>query len=165
VLNHLRAKQLFNLPSDPVKVVYHPDFITPTSPLFGMDYDQFVRGCHLGIFPSAYEPWGYTPMECMARGVPAVTSDLSGFGTYLMDNMPDYEQRGLFVVKRRQCSFDSAADQLTQWLFKFLVLDRRERIAMRNKVESSCDEFDWGHLEEFYELAHEMALERAAGNQ
>jgi glycogen(starch) synthase len=161
VLNHLRAKQLFNLPSDPVKVVYHPDFITPTSPLFGMDYDQFVRGCHLGIFPSAYEPWGYTPMECMARGVPAVTSDLSGFGSYLIDNMPDYEQRGLFVVKRRQCSFAAAADQLTQWLYKFLVLDRRERIAMRNKVESSCDEFDWGHLEEFYELAHEMALERA----
>jgi glycogen(starch) synthase len=75
--------------------------------------------------------------------------------------MPDYEQRGLFVVKRRQCSFAAAADQLTQWLYKFLVLDRRERIAMRNKVESSCDEFDWGHLEEFYELAHEMAIERA----
>jgi glycogen(starch) synthase len=161
VLNHLRAKQLFNLPSDPVKVVYHPDFITPTSPLFGMDYDQFVRGCHLGIFPSAYEPWGYTPMECMARGVPAVTSDLSGFGSYLIDNMPDYEQRGLFVVKRRQCSFAAAADQLTQWLYKFLVLDRRERIAMRNKVESSCDEFDWSNLEEFYEIAHEKALEQA----
>ncbi|MDO8302597.1 MAG: glycosyltransferase [Sedimentisphaerales bacterium] len=161
VLRQLRERQLFNLPSDPVKVVYHPDFITPTSPLFGMDYDQFVRGCHLGIFPSAYEPWGYTPMECMARGVPAVTSDLSGFGTYLMDNMPDYEERGLFVVKRRSCSYDAAADQLTQWLFKFLVLDRRERIAMRNKVESSCDEFDWSSLEEYYELAHEMALERA----
>jgi glycogen synthase len=161
VLNHLRAKQLFNLPSDPVKVVYHPDFITPTSPLFGMDYDQFVRGCHLGIFPSAYEPWGYTPMECMARGVPAITSDLSGFGTYLMDNMPDYEQRGLFVVKRRSCSFDTATEQLAEWLFKFMLLDRRGRIAMRNKVESSCDEFDWSNLEEYYELAHEMALERA----
>jgi glycogen(starch) synthase len=161
VLKQLRERQLFNLPSDPVKVVYHPDFITPTSPLFGMDYDQFVRGCHLGIFPSAYEPWGYTPMECMARGVPAVTSDLAGFGTYLMDNMPDYEERGLFVVKRKSCSFDVAADQLTQWLFKFIVLDRRERIAMRNRVESSCDEFDWSNLEEYYELAHEKALERA----
>jgi glycogen(starch) synthase len=161
VLNHLRAKQLFNLPSDPVKVVYHPDFITPTDPLFGMDYDQFVRGCHMGIFPSSYEPWGYTPMECMARGVPAVTSDLSGFGTYLMDHMPDHEQRGLFVVKRRHCSFDAAADQLTDWLFNFLLLERRERIAMRNSVESSCEEFDWGNLEEYYELAHEMALERA----
>jgi glycogen(starch) synthase len=161
VLNHLRAKQLFNLPSDPVKVVYHPDFITPTDPLFGMDYDQFVRGCHVGIFPSAYEPWGYTPMECMARGVPAITSDLTGFGTYLMDNMPDHEQRGLLVVKRRNCSFDAAADQLTQWLYKFMLLDRRGRIAMRNMVESSCDQFDWSNLEEFYELAHETALERA----
>ena len=68
---------------------------------------------------------------------------------------------GLFVVNRRSCSFDASADQLTQWLFKFVVLDRRERIAMRNRVESSCDEFDWSNLEEYYELAHEMALERA----
>ena len=41
---------MINKPDDKVKVIYHPDFITPTNPLFGMDYPQFVRGCHLGIF-------------------------------------------------------------------------------------------------------------------
>lgn len=76
VLNMMRQEQLLNSPLDRVKVVYHPDFINSSNPLFGMDYDDFVRGCHLGIFPSYYEPWGYTPMECIARGVPTVTSDL-----------------------------------------------------------------------------------------
>ena len=80
VLKHLRHRGLFNAADDPVKMVFHPEFVTATSPLISLDYEQFVRGCHMGIFPSYYEPWGYTPMECVALGVPAVTTDLSGFG-------------------------------------------------------------------------------------
>ena len=44
-----------------VKVIFHPEFLSSTNPLFGLDYEEFVRGCHLGVFPSYYEPWGYTP--------------------------------------------------------------------------------------------------------
>jgi glycogen(starch) synthase len=74
-------------PDDPVKVVFHPEFVTATSPTISLDYEQFVRGCHVGIFPSYYEPWGYTPMECIALGVPAVTTDLSGFGAYVNSHL------------------------------------------------------------------------------
>lgn len=56
--------QLFNSQSDRVKVVFHPDFLNSSNPILGMDYEEFVRGCHLGVFPSYYEPWGYTPAEC-----------------------------------------------------------------------------------------------------
>ena len=83
ILKHLRHRGLFNAADDPVKVVFHPEFVTATSPLISLDYEQFVRGCHMGVFPSYYEPWGYTPMECVALGVPAVTTDLSGFGAYV----------------------------------------------------------------------------------
>lgn len=89
VLNQIRNVWLFNRADDPVKIVYHPEFISPTNPLWGLEYEQFVRGCHLGIFPSAYEPWGYTPLECLAMGVPAITSDLAGFGRYVEDTLPD----------------------------------------------------------------------------
>src|SRR6218665_2642118 len=44
-----------------LQVIFHPEFLNSTNPLFGMDYEEFVRGCHLGVFPSYYEPWGYTP--------------------------------------------------------------------------------------------------------
>jgi glycogen(starch) synthase len=53
-LNGIRHKNLINAPDDKVKVIYHPDFINATNPLFGMDYSQFVRGCHLGDFHSYY---------------------------------------------------------------------------------------------------------------
>jgi glycogen(starch) synthase len=63
ILQHIRKVQLFNASSDRVKVVFHPEFLSSSNPIFGMDYEEFVRGCHLGVFPSYYEPWGYTPAE------------------------------------------------------------------------------------------------------
>jgi glycogen synthase len=158
ILNFISRRGLMNAPEDKVKIVYHPDFITSTNPLFGMDYGQFVRGCHLGVFPSYYEPWGYTPLECMASGVPAVTSDLSGFGDYLLKTMPDYEKGGMFVVERAKRTFDWSARQLSAFLYQFLIQDRRARIMQRNNAESYSAAFDWGVLIKYYEDAYSRIL-------
>ena len=160
MLNQLRSSYLWNQEHDRVKVIYHPDFISSTNPLFGMEYEQFVRGCHLGIFPSYYEPWGYTPLESIALGVPAVTSDLSGFGSYLMQLLPDHEEQGLYVLRRRHTSFDHSAQALADRLYRFAQMNRRERIHLRNNVESYSVHFDWGNLSQRYDEAHKLALDR-----
>lgn len=56
ILNQIRRVQLFNRKSDRVKVVFHPEFLNANNPILGMDYEEFVRGCHLGVFASYYEP-------------------------------------------------------------------------------------------------------------
>ncbi|QQE13917.1 glycosyltransferase [Planctomycetota bacterium] len=160
VLKQLRSCYLLNDQHDPVKFIYHPDFINATNPLFGIDYDQFVRGCHLGVFPSYYEPWGYTPLESIALGVPAITSDLSGFGSYLAQLLPDHDEKGIGVVNRRYHDFEYAANQLADMMFKFCQLSRRERISLRNTVESFSEHFDWHNLGRRYHEAHELALDR-----
>lgn len=160
VLNHIRSVWLVNRPDDPVKIVYHPEFISPVNPLWGIEYEQFVRGCHLGIFPSAYEPWGYTPLECVAMGVPAITSDLAGFGRYVHEVLPDHDQWGLKVLRRRGRSFDAAAADLTQMLVEFCRLRRRDRISLRNDVERHAWEFDWSRLARAYDWAHDLAMAR-----
>ena len=160
VLNQLRSCYLFNNQHDPVKFIYHPDFINATNPLFGMEYDQFVRGCHLGVFPSYYEPWGYTPLESIALGVPAITSDLSGFGSYLAQLLPDHDEKGIGVVNRRYHDYNYSAEQLADMMFKFCQLSRRERISLRNTVESFSEHFDWHNLGRRYHEAHELALDR-----
>lgn len=160
VLNQLRASNLVNRPDDPVKIVYHPDFITSSNPLFSMEYDQFVRGCHVGLFPSYYEPWGYTPLECLARGIPAVASDLSGFGSYILNLAPDCGRHGLYVVRRRHQSDDQSADDLTNYLFKFTQLELKERIALRYNAQDLAEQFDWKQLKCYYDEAHLMALNR-----
>ncbi|MDZ4715375.1 MAG: glycosyltransferase [Cytophagales bacterium] len=159
IVQFVTRRNLLNRPEDKVKIVYHPDFITSTSPLFGMDYGQFVRGCHLGVFPSYYEPWGYTPLECMASGVPSVTSDLSGFGDYLTKNFPDYEKNGMFVIERGRRTFDWSARQLSVALYRFLSQTRRERIKQRNNVESYSAAFDWSNLITYYRQAYVMAMQ------
>lgn len=65
IMKQLRRRKLLNSHEDRVKVIFHPSFLTSDSPILGLDYEQFVRGCRLGVFPSYYEPWGYTPAECM----------------------------------------------------------------------------------------------------
>jgi glycogen(starch) synthase len=149
-----------NNEEDRVKFVYHPDFISTTNPLFGLEYDQFVRGCHLGIFPSYYEPWGYTPLECVIRGIPTVTSDLSGFGDFMLQIMKDYENVGVYMVTRKDKGFEETAEQLANQLFNFVTMNRRDRIKQRNRVENFSDIFDWANLRSYYDTAHDLATKK-----
>lgn len=160
VLNHIRVLGLLNRAEDPVKVVYHPEFINPVSPLWGIEYEQFIRGCHMGVFPSLYEPWGYTPLECMACGVPAISSDLAGFGRYARENMMGHEELGLSVLRRRGRSFHDAAADLASTLVRYCRSPRRERIALRNAVERASWQFDWARLAPAYHQAHAVAVQR-----
>lgn len=160
ILQHLRHRQLFNAADDPVKVVFHPQFVTATSPLISLDYEQFVRGCHMGIFPSYYEPWGYTPMESVALGVPAVTTDLSGFGAYVQRHVPQSEEQGIIVLKRRTENFDQSTNDLVEHLMRFVHQNRRQRIELRNRTERMSELFDWSVLISHYDQAHDLALER-----
>ncbi len=156
VLRHLRHRNLVNSPNDPVKVVFHPDFVTLSS-LFSLDYEQFVRGCHMGVFPSYYEPWGYTPVECLALGVPTVTTDLSGFGAYVERHVPDALQNGTLVLNRAKGGTGECIQQLTSYLFKFCELNRRERIALRNRAERLTERFTWDVMAAHYHRAHAEA--------
>jgi glycogen(starch) synthase len=159
VLRDLRAAPLVNSPLDKVKVVYHPDFIASTSPLFGLDYGQFVRGCHLGVFPSYYEPWGYTPLESIARGVPAVTSDLSGFGRYVQATKGGRDESGVYVLRRHGRSDDQSAGDLARFLFDFVNTTGRYRTILRNQLEDFSEKFDWRLLTRDYDEAYGMALQ------
>ncbi len=165
ILRHYRHRGLFNGPDDPVKVIFHPEFVTATSPLFNLDYQQFVRGCHMGIFPSYYEPWGYTPMECVALGLPAVTTDLSGFGAYVQHHVPNAAHQGICVLNRRTKGFEETTSNLVDYLMSFAQMNRRQRIEMRNRVERLSELFDWSALVVHYHEAHDLALARGAAGR
>ncbi len=158
IMNFLKTSQLLNYPEDKVKVVYHPDFISTSNPLFRMEYYQFIRGCHLGVFPSYYEPWGYTPLECSASGIPSITSDLAGFGSFAKSNIKDHEKVGIYLLKRRGKSFDAAAEDLANMMLGFVKLNRRQRIMQRNRVEASSTQFGWDKLRKYYDMAYGMAV-------
>ncbi|KAH9033272.1 putative glycogen synthase [Lactarius pseudohatsudake] len=101
ILNQIRRVRLFNAAYDRVKVVFHPDFLNANNPVLGMDYEEFVCGCHLRVFPSYYEPWGYTPAECtVLMGILSITTNLSGFGCFMQDMIERPDDEGCYIVDR-----------------------------------------------------------------
>lgn len=160
VLNQIRRCQLFNHPSDRVKIIFHPEFLNSANPVLPMDYEDFVRGTHLGVFASYYEPWGYTPAECTVMGVPSITTNLSGFGCYmeeLIENATDY---GIYIVDRRMKGIDESVNQLSGYMFDFTMKSRRQRINQRNRTERLSDLLDWKRMGMEYVKARQLALRR-----
>ena len=160
ILNQIRRVQLFNHPSDRVKVIFHPEFLNSANPVLPLDYDDFVRGTHMGVFPSYYEPWGYTPAECTVMGVPSITTNLSGFGCYmeeLIENASDY---GIYIVDRRTKGVDDSVNQMTSFMFDFASKSKRQRINQRNRTERLSDLLDWKRMGMEYVKARQLALRR-----
>ncbi|KAJ8984146.1 hypothetical protein NQ317_017797, partial [Molorchus minor] len=160
ILNSIRRCNLFNTTHDRVKIVFHPEFLTSTNPLFGLDYEEFVRGCHLGVFPSYYEPWGYTPAECTVMGIPSITTNLSGFGCFMQEHIADPMSYGIYIVDRRFVSLEDSIRQLTQYMYEFARLNRRQRIIQRNRTERLSDMLDWRNLGIYYRQARIKALHK-----
>lgn len=160
VLSAVRRCYLFNTVHDRVKVVFHPEFLSSTNPLFGLDYEEFVRGCHLGVFPSYYEPWGYTPGECTVMGIPSITTNLSGFGCFMQEHIADPMSYGIYVVDRRFISLEDSVKQLAQFMYEFTRLNRRQRIIQRNRTERLSDLLDWRNLGIYYRQSRQKALHK-----
>ncbi|SPN97596.1 probable glycogen synthase [Cephalotrichum gorgonifer] len=161
ILNQLRRVKLFNDRSDRVKVIFHPEFLSSSNPVLPLDYDEFVRGTHMGVFPSYYEPWGYTPAECTVMGVPSITTNLSGFGCYMEELLDNGSEYGIFIVDRRAKGVDDSVNQMTDYMYNYCLKSRRERINQRNRTERLSDLLDWRRMGLEYSKARQLALRRA----
>ncbi|KAF1744811.1 hypothetical protein MXB_1273 [Myxobolus squamalis] len=160
ILCTLRRLKLLNSVDDRVKVVFHPQFLTLTSPLFPIDYESFVCGCHMGIFPSYYEPWGYTPAECTKMGIPSMTTNLSGFGQFMEDHVKHLTDYGIYVIDRRTRSLEESINQMTHHMYNFVLQSRKERIMQRNRCERLTEILEWKKLNLYYSKARILAVER-----
>jgi len=163
ILNHLRSAKLLNFIEDKVKIIYHPEYLNATNPVFPLDYHQFVRGTHLGVFPSYYEPWGYTPAECTIMGVPSITSNLTGFANYMSRRVSDPEANGIYIVDRRGKGFQDCKNSMANMMWRFCQLSRRERINLRNKIERLSSILSWDVLGKHYVKARNAALQKSFG--
>jgi glycogen(starch) synthase len=146
-INLLKQAQLNNQEEDKVKVILYPIYLSPTDGFLNLDYYSAVNGSHLGIFPSLYEPWGYTPLETLSLGVMAITTDLTGFGSYVQEkNILNKEAPGLFILNRKNKSDKEVIEELTSILFKITTMPRHERIQNKYEAKKLANYFDWKEL-------------------
>lgn len=161
IINEIRRLELFNRPEDPVKIVFHPEFLSAQNPVLGMEYDDFVRGCHLGVFPSYYEPWGYTPAECTVMGTPSITTNLSGFGCFIEENVESPPDYGIYIIDRRLKSVEESVCQLANYFIQFCQKTERQRVNLRNRTERLSELLDWQKMGLEYRKARQLALKKA----
>jgi len=159
-IKSFKENNLLNRAEDKVKVIFYPAYLSTTDRLLGLDYNQLVQGSHLGVFPSYYEPWGYTPLECAANGVPSITSDLAGFGIFIKENSDQSKKLGIMVLDRDGKSHEEIVEKLYEMLWYTVSMNRNERIPKKAQAKDLASLADWKILIKNYVDSHNMALER-----
>jgi glycogen(starch) synthase len=159
IIKNLVATGLDNKEDDRVKVIFYPIYLTGVDGLTDLAYYDAMNACHLGLFPSYYEPWGYTPLECAALGVPSLTSDLGGFGRFLLQKTTGTS--GIYVLKRYKRDMNVVINEFTDILYKFAKFNAQERVHQKLIAKDMADLADWKVLIKNYFDAHELAIKKA----
>jgi glycogen(starch) synthase len=155
--NKLLQAGLDNKEDDRVKVILYPVYLDGNDGLLNLQYYDGISGCHLGVFPSYYEPWGYTPLEAAAMGVSSVTTDLTGFGRFIESKQIGMHP-GIFILQRYQRSAEESTADLAKIFLEFSKLDHVQRVHNKISAKNLSDMADWKHLVKNYIIAHNMAL-------
>jgi glycogen(starch) synthase len=159
ILEALWEKGLKNREEDRVKVVFYPTYLSIGDKLLSMDYNDAIVASSAGIFPSYYEPWGYTPVETAANGALSITTDLAGFGQYLKENTQDYERKGIRVLERHNREEGEVADDLAEMIDEIVGYSKTEITERKHNARKLAQMTSWKKLGENYREAHEKALE------
>ncbi|MDQ5986080.1 MAG: glycogen phosphorylase/synthase [Syntrophus sp. SKADARSKE-3] len=146
---------LMNLPQNRVHIIFIPAYLNGHDGLINLSYYEALAGCDLGVFPSYYEPWGYTPLESAAYAVPTVTTDQAGFGIWTLNTLG--ENSGILVLKRRGQPIASIEDQLYRILQDFLSWPADEMDKRRRKARQVAQEANWTSFYAAYIQAYDRA--------
>ena len=162
IIKSLLDAGLDNKIDDKVKVIYYPVYLSGVDGLIDLPYYEAITGCHLGLFPSYYEPWGYTPLESAALGVPSLTTDLGGFGRFLMQK--GILNNGVFILRRFHKSDEETVQHFTEILHNFTKLDEKGRVREKILAKEASNLADWAELIKNYYEAHNKAVDAEWGN-
>ncbi|MBP3730445.1 MAG: alpha-glucan family phosphorylase, partial [Mailhella sp.] len=153
---------LENRVEDNVKLLFVPALLDGSDGFFNMHYFDVLSGCDLGVFPSWYEPWGYTPHECAAYGVPTVTTDLSGFGLWVRQfESRTGAQPGVSIVARRNVSYEKAVEELSSIIVYYATCTEEELNRQRLAARNMAGHASWNEFFGLYLRAYALADTKA----
>ena len=157
VLNRLKAGGLQNRPEDKVKVVFFPCYLDGEDGVFNCSYYDLLIGFDASVFPSYYEPWGYTPMESIAFHIPTLTTSLAGFGRWVADHEKKTEN-GVTVLERTDGNATEVVSGICNFIKECACADSKE--IRRESAYRLSRSFLWKELSSFYDQAYRKAGEK-----
>jgi len=160
ILNRIKLNKLFNTAEDKVKIVFVPVYLNGSDGIFNLSYYDFLIGFDGTIFPSYYEPWGYTPLESLAFHIPTITTTLAGFGLWIKSLYPTLKEC-ISVIERTDENDTEVVDEIVKNVLQCTVKPEKEIIKIRIKAFEISRSALWKNLIEDYKTAYSHALEAA----
>ena len=163
VLSMMKYYDMHNRKDENVKVIFLPCYLDGKDGILNMHYYDVVLGNDLCIYPSYYEPWGYTPLEAVAFKVPCITTDLAGFGLWANKVFGHYGELkdGVKVIHRTDYNYSEVADAIKDAVADFSAMTQKQVDDCRKKAEALSKKALWSHFIEYYHEAYDIALAKA----
>jgi glycosyltransferase involved in cell wall biosynthesis len=146
-----------NQQTQKVKIIFVPSYLNGADGIFNKPYYDLVIGMDLTVFPSYYEPWGYTPLESVAFAVPTITTDLSGFGQWISHETQEIEN-GVGVIHRSDYNGYVVATKIAEMIAQFASYKETEVKKIRKKASVFAEKALWKHFIQYYDTAYNIAL-------
>jgi len=156
IIKAFRNANLNNANTDNIKVLLMPVYLSKTDNIFNMTYYEFSSALDLGVFPSYYEPWGYTPLESINFGVPAITTDKAGIGLFTKENFKK-TNKWMTILNRTNKSDNEITDELSTILYQQALKSPIEIIQEKDQIVEFSKKFDWDDFIINYLRAYEKA--------
>ena len=163
VLDMLKYLGMSNAATDKVKIIFLPCYLDGNDGILNFSYYDVILGNDLTIYPSYYEPWGYTPLESIAFHVPTVTTDLAGFGLWVNSLKHGYSELkdGVKVIHRSDYNYSEVADAIKDTITEFSTLSEKEIKDIRKRAVTISEKALWKHFITYYYEAYDVALRKA----
>lgn len=163
VLGMLKYLDMQNRNEDKVKLIFLPCYLDGNDGILNIPYYDIILGNDLCIYPSYYEPWGYTPLEAIAFKVPCITTDLAGFGLWANAVKGRYceIEDGVKVVHRTDYNYSEVADRIKETIIKFSNFSPAEVKKARSNAYNLSKKALWKEFIENYYIAYDFALNKA----
>jgi glycosyltransferase involved in cell wall biosynthesis len=144
-----------------VTIVYLPCYLDGNDGVLNIAYYDMMPALDATVFPSYYEPWGYTPLESIAFGVPTISSDKAGFGQWILtDYANDAQACGAKVIARTDSNYDQAREDIADSLLSLIDLSAEQMAEVRQKAMATASDADWSKFIEKYIEAFAVAQSR-----
>lgn len=168
-----------NLPDDQVRVMFIPCYLDGADGIFNLHYYELLMGLDLTVYPSYYEPWGYTPLESVAFHVPCLTTTLAGFGVWAEElkslghtaavngklegvvNNCHLDTDGVEVIHRTDYNFNEVADRIASEILGYAALNKKQVETARKVAANLAKQALWSNFFQYYQKAYQIALNRA----
>ena len=163
VLGMMKFYDMHNRKDEKVKVIFLPCYLDGKDGILNMTYYDIVLGNDLCIYPSYYEPWGYTPLEAIAFKVPCITTDLAGFGQWVNSEVGHEGEikDGVKVIHRTDYNYSEVADAIKDTVAEFSAMTKKQVSDARSAAEKLSKKALWSEFIKYYHDAYDIALRKA----